>query len=84
MKDKYFGYLALAIVAAVILMGFIQAVSPVNFNEAVKLSDKDFAEYAEKENAAYRAKMKAEGMVYFPTLDRWYPIGTKIAGVVSP
>lgn len=53
----------------------------MNLREAMALNNADFAVWAAERNKEYRARMIAEGMVYFPAIDRWYPAGTEIAGV---
>ncbi len=53
----------------------------MTFGEANKLNDADFAEYVIAQRVRWRDRMIAEGMVYFPEIDRWYPAGTEIKGV---
>lgn len=53
----------------------------MEFREALKLSNEDFAVYTREKRREWKAKMLSDGMVYFPAIDRWYPIGTKIRGI---
>lgn len=52
----------------------------MEFREALGLNDEAFARYAEECNREYRRRMIAEGMVWFPSINRRFPAGTEIAG----